>query len=1049
MRSVRYFFLFLISSILSGTFVIGKPITPYFYNYKSIDGLSNNTVFCSLQDSHGFIWFGTKDGLNRFDGHNFDVFRSGSAKYHGLRSNYILTLAEDKYKRLWVGTDNGIYYSNPITNSFNLLDSIFKSREIYDIEIDSDNTAWIICNGELFSYKIDQKSLQKHTSRPKFNLTVSTKDNNGNLYFGTNDGKILKFINNKIVVYCDFKNHIKANDNINIQVIKSINSNEILIGTTKYGVLKWNKKQNKYSTLFTDPETKKDFFVRDILIFNEDILWYATENGLYIHNILKNTYTNHKKSHHNKWGISDNAIYNLLKDNEQGIWVGTYFAGVNYYHPNNNHIQKIYATGESNSIQGNVVRAINQDKYGFIWIGTEDAGFSKWDKLNNQFFNYSTHTNTIGNDNVHGLIQVDDKIWISTFFNGVDIFNTDTKSTIKHIDKDANKKKGLKNNFLNFLLLSKKNEIYATSRGLYRFNKYEEDFEEVTQVPNNIIYTTICEDVNNNLWLGTYRNGLFFLNTQTGKTHQYQTSDNEKNNLPHNRINYIYQDSNNKIWIATDNGIAYLEPETTSFIKLNTADLKFGNLIYAIIEDEQKNLWISSSYGLLRYNIETGAKRVFNTETGIISMNFNYNSVFKDQEKNLYFGSTSGLISFNPISLNSIEFPKDIPLYITNFQLQDDEIRKSIGSANTNLISLPFTEKISLKHDESSFTINFAALLFQAPRSITYQYKMDGLDDHWTTMYDNRKVYFTKLTPGNYTFKVRAKDPNGNDIEQIRSLHIFIASPWYATNYAIFCYLIISIASIIIVYIYYRRKIDIKNKTAMLEIARQKDQELFQSKMDFFTEVAHEIRTPLTLIRAPLQKLRATLKPSNKEEKLLLIIQKNTDKLITLSNKILNFKKTEIANYALKFSNHDIEYIVKKIYLDFTTTFKSSRKEVIYKSDSNIIAPIDIEAFESICNNLLSNALKYSTNYIEILLTKNENKSIYCLQIKNNGPTIKGNEAKDIFEPFKRASQHKEITGSGLGLALTKSLIEKHGGNIIYYIDSNNLNTFEIILPLN
>ena len=1021
---------------------------PYYFNHYQInDGLSNNTVICSMQDSFGFLWLGTKDGLDRFDGNNFKHF---DIRNHVLNTvaNNIISLIEDNEKKIWIGTDQGIYIYNPIHETFALLSEEFANADVPVIKKDSKNNIWFIANQSLYFYNYSKKNTTK-INVDENNISALFCSKEDKLYYGTFNGKICLVEKFRSTILIDLEQKHGPKDWFAIQKIIKNEKGNLIFGTSKAGVGSVAK-DNTVTWLLGIKQLKQYLYVRDILQMNEQEYWFATESGLFIYNIETKKFINIKKAENNPWGISDNAIYNILKDKDGGIWLGTYFGGINYYHKNNNLIEKFMSKTQGGNLLGTVVRGINKDKNGNIWLGTENGGLSKLNPITRHIENYNIENAGLSDNNIHGLLPYEENILLGAFVYGMDIFNTQSKKVIYHTEYDANSASSLKSNFLYDIKKSKSGEILiATTRGHYTFDITNKSFSPITKVPTEMSYTTLLEDSKGYIWLGTWRNGLYMYHPSKNIIKHFAHEPNNPNSLPDNKVNSIFEDSNGKIWIATEGGLGKIILNKNIEFDFQNPEIKLpSKIVFAVLEDKHKNIWITTSKGLIRYNQVTNNTRLFNIESGLPSIQFNYNSSYDDGAGKFYFGTINGMIRFEPEKLNQIKYNSNTPIYITRLTVNNKEINQNEADSVLKK-SILFTDEIILKYNESSFNLDFTALLYDSPHAIKYSYKLDGVNKDWVTTNGSTSAHFTKLLPGNYDFIVKAEDPNGIPFSSERKLRIKILPPTWASIPAFVLYFVIIICLILFIAYHFNERIKQKNKEHLLTIQNLREQELYQSKIDFYTDVVHEIRTPLTLIKAPLEKLIDKIPSNPITDKLLKNIQNNTERLISLSNQLLDFRKVDTQGFKFHFELKDISASTQELVENYKVTLDSQHKKLSSNIEPNITCDIDLEAYDIICNNLLNNALKYSYKTIKVNLQRDSVNCTLILSIKNDGILIKEVDREYIFEPFNRLKHSKSIPGSGLGLSLAQSLAIKLNGIISYSIDNENLNTFTLRLPLN
>jgi ligand-binding sensor domain-containing protein/signal transduction histidine kinase/DNA-binding response OmpR family regulator len=1020
----------------------------YFRNYQVENGLSHNSVICTLQDKQGFLWFGTKDGLNRFDGNTFKVFRNNADDSASIGSNFIQRLYESGGK-IWVGTDKGLYQYDEKTETFSLL-KVTANSYIRAINRDSKGNLWFISGFTLYRYDESRQILHAYETNKYFHATSICSTADGTMWISSWSGTLHQYdaAHDTFISFDLFKDS-ETTESRWIETIYSTPYQTILVGTQSEGVKLFDIATGTHKNLIpTDPDGR-GLFVRDFVQNSDHEFWVATESGIYIYDSQQDSFTNLRKSVNNPYSISDNAIYSLYKDHEGGMWIGTYFGGVNYYPKQYTPFEKFFTKIGENSISGNAVREICQDQYGNLWIGTEDAGLNKFNPQTGTFINYkpSKNANSLSHYNIHGLLPVGNELWIGTFHEGLDVMDIKSGKVIRHYA--AGPQAGaIKNGFIYSLMQTTAGEIRAgTAAGIYRYNASTDGFSLIEEFPDSYHYTIMFEDKEGIFWAGTYRDGLYYYNPKTNQKGYFKNEAKNRNSLSSNAINYIFEDSHRNLWIATENGLNKYNAKETSFKRFTTREGLPSDVIYRIMEDKDGNLWISTSKGLVWFNAASEAIKVYTKANGLLSDQLNYSSSFKDASGRMYFGSVKGLMRFDHQEfIQNTYIP---PIYLTGFQVHNQEL--PVNKPNSPLEnSITFTDKITLNHNQSSFSLDFAALSYTAPGMAEYAYKMEGLDKDWTYLKTNRKVYFTELPPGNYTFQVKASNSSGLWNEKATTLNIEILPPFWASSWAYAVYALLGISLIMLGVTYYHRVAQRKSLRRINLLESEKEKEIYQAKIEFFTNVAHEIRTPLTLIKGPLENVLRTAADCPEIKDSLRIMNKNTNRLLDLTNQLLDFRKTETKGFSLNFVRVNISELVEETYYRFKPA--AEQKSLSYKlnlPEAPLFAFVDKEAFTKILSNLLNNALKYAESRVQVnFMPLSSADKEFVIEIRNDGHLIPYEMKQKIFEPFFRLKESENELGTGIGLSLSRSLAELHKGTLALKQSESDLNVFVLSLPL-
>lgn len=1043
--------------VLAFQALVGQPY--YFRHYEVESGLSNNSVLCSIQDKQGFMWFGTRDGLNRFDGYSFKVYRFSNNRKIQNESNLIISLHIDDAGTILAATESEIYQYDSQSDTF-VLQVTSPYYPISQVKSDNRGNIWFIAHNILIKYSRRLKELKPYNPQIFFNATSLSVDKENVVWVSTPNG-ILQQYNEKDEAFISYDLFEHSNKNLPkfIFPILCVEDGKILIGTNRAGVKVFDTKNRTYLDINLC-ENLDNLIIRTFMQAGPTEFWIGTETGIYIYNSKTGESKKIEKNTTNQYAISDNVIYAFCKDREGGIWIGTYFGGVNYYPKQYTPFQKFYYKPFESSLSGNIVREMTNDKYGNLWVGTEDGGLNKFNPKTGEFTNYKPNNipGSISYVCAHTLLSEDNELWLGTFQHGLDILNIATGKVVRHYGNSPNN--GFRSNFPFCFFKSATGDIVVgtVDDGVYLYNRNKDFFEPFAEFPSKEFCRYILQDSHGTFWASLPGKGVYFVNRKNGSSGSFSFNASDSTSLSSSVVNSIFQDSKNNLWFTTENGLSLWNPSKRTFKRYGTADGFPANFLMSMLEDEKGLLWISTTNGLVCFNPENGRIQVYTTANGLLSDQFSYSSALKTKEGRMFFGSAKGLISFHPSEFRQDSFVP--PVYITGLQVNNQEI--VIGQKGSPLQqSIIYTDKITLSHDQSTFSLDLAALGYTAPQNLTYAYKLKGLSDNWIYFKGNRKVNFTKLRPGVYVFSVKASSTSDIWDEHETKLTIKILPPWWASTPAYIIYAVLAISLMYYILHSYHTRIEEKNKRkiALLEIAKEKEimqlemakeKEMLDSKLNFFTNVAHEIRTPLTLIKIPLATVIEKAVGQPVIENCLKIMERNTNRLLELSTQLLDFRQTEIKGYSIKLEKANISEMLTDAHTNFGNLAQQNNIHVtLYQPSVPLYAFIDVDAFQKILYNLLSNAVKYAATSVDLTLTTNTTENSFTIRIKNDGYLIPEDLKEKIFEPFYRIKETETQQGTGIGLALARSLTQIQNGNLLLGNTEGNMNVFSLTLPIN
>lgn len=1032
-----------------------------FENITSINGLSNNTVYSITQDSEGFIWIGTREGLNKFDGYSVTSYYHIPGDNTSIPGNFITQLISTSSGTLLIGTTNGVCYYNKKTDSFTPI--LFENKSLGEavriIELSNKEILIAAVQG-LYSVSTDYKLKLIHSSYFKdiceFKKGVIWAAIEDQILLMSDDGEIVKRYDSKLLSSKGFNKLTSY-----IQCLYKDSRGIIWLGTIRSGIGYYKPETDEFISLKLKEGVNpiEDNFVRTITEDANGLLWIGTESGLYTYDVEKQSFDFYGQSFNPALkGLNDKAIYSIFRSSDDVMWIGTYFGGVNYARPYQKEFYRIYADGGMSRLSGNALSEMIETSWGDIWIGTEDGGITIFDPKKNSYSyirHKSSDPNSLVSNNVHALEE--DKsgnIWIGTFIGGLSKYNRKTQKIeqVKLINPDPNVVQYVFSVFID----SKDRMWVGAISGLYMRENERSDFKIFS--PDNFLGNFIYhvdEDKDGNIWVCSYVRGIYKLDSLLNISHFSRNTP----GIFSDNITFFFNDSRNNQWFGTlEGGLIKYVPKENKFESLTTKNGLANNTVYAITEDSVGNIWFSTNRGISMLNPETNKIVNYTVHDGLVGNQFNFKSCLRDSKGTIYFGAVNGLTYFKPDELMSNR--NNPVLHFTDFKIFNNSIK--IGENNILQSHIDFQDKIRLKYKYKAITIEFVALNFVSPKSNEYAYFLEGFDNDWNYLDDRRNVSYTNLSPGTYKFHLKTSNSDGILSEDERVLTIKILPPFWLSVWGYILYAIIFV-SILLLYRRYtiiRHKEKLNVQLAIME--NQQKEELSQHRLNFFTYISHEFKTPLTLIIATLDHLLYFDDITPKFMKFGNSIRKNAMRLLFLINQLMDFRKMETDHAHIKYNKGDIIQFLKSTFEIFNPLFEKKNIDSAFKSDyESFVAYFDPDKIEKIVTNILSNSykniasngkigchVKIQSKKLGLKLSGNEeDEKDLIIRIYDNGPGIAKEKINQIFEPFYTETT-SNIPSNGIGLALVKSLVKYLNGSLSVESDEKQGVEFIITLPL-
>jgi len=996
------------------------------------------------------MWIGTKNGLNRYDGDEIKVFKQNPSDPDELGSDYISSLYVDRDNHLWVGTEKGVYIYYPEYETFKRFSTSSSSGrtisgDVVCIKEDHKGNIWLAeIRGALFCYDFGSGTLESFSYSELSDTPLTVRsieiDAHGTVWIGDFGQGLFKLSGDgKNLIPCKAQGSDEELDYVN-SIIRW-KGNSFIIGYWGGGAKLLDLDLMTSENLFSVDEDGNPVFCRVMSLTKDGMLLLGGESGLFVYDVENRRMRYHVQgSIQDRYALSDKAVHALYADSDGGVWVGTYFGGVDYCNKLNSPFKKYYPDGTYGSMRGRRIRGFCADDNGMIWVGTEDAGLNVYDPFENSFEYFEPSRNFT---NIHGLCFSKGELWVGTYTDGVIVVDPGTRK-IKRRYSEGNLGGSIRDNSVFVVSKGHDGDIYiGTYLGLQKYDPISDVFVKETSVPA-IFVSSILEDSKRNLWVGTSQ-GVYIRMHSDGSWHHFMNDPSDESSLGYNRIKSFYEDSSGTIWIMTNGGgFSKFFPETMSFETYDQSDGLPNDVVFQMEEDDNGKLWISTGNGLACFDKDTREFRVFYVNDGLISNQFNDLSSIKIADGRMFFGGVDGFVIFNPSEILSVDYSQRAVLL--DLHIRGERVR--IGAPDSPLDrSLSLMDKLILKHSQNSFSFKISTFDYTKQSGKNLLCRLEGSEDSWQSLGKDRTIRFVELRHGHYRFVVKSVS-DGNSERELASLGITIRPPWYASALALVAYIIIAVGGIYLILYYSRRRSRREYLDKLRKIETQSEKDLYESKIQFFTNIAHEIRTPLTLITGPLENMIGKKGYDEETVEDLQLMKKSSSKLLTLVNRLLDIRKIEHSGYSLNYKTVELTSMLKDIASRFVYAFRERGIAFdLNLPNHEVFADVDPEGLSTIVTNLLSNGSKYADHSLSLSLDITEDQML--ITTKNDGPIIPADMREDIFKPFVRysVSREKVIPGTGIGLVHSRALAELHGG-ALSMIDDDSLNVFRLVLPL-
>lgn len=1054
-------------------------------HYSLNDGLSQAVVNSIAEDSQSFIWVATSDGLNRFDAHNFKVFKHQKGNTNGISGNFIQSIFKDRDGTLWVSSREGLQKFDPNFEVFKLYTNgltIPNGPSLNDVSCIAEGSSknlwvsWYAHGFGSFDKTTETFTVYNWSSLPSLSTgqTLSLlDDSHGLLWVGTQNGglNVFNVKNGRVVDKAEALSDPANVPSLNIRCIVQDGKKNIWIGTSR-GLVVYLRNQNKFVNFNFNAVIKEKTILSLLPDANEN-LWIGTQgNGIFrldlrqfdTHRVENFTFT--QLENLAGYDISSKTVQSFYEDDHKNIWVGTHGDGVYMISSEKEKFIKFQklinkgATFTATSFYG-----MCYDPEGNLWLGTDGNGLYKRglsDNSDTHFFSDGRKGSITDNAIQVAMCDSKGRLWFGTYAKGLFQFDRSTGTFTQYQYRDKSPKRTGPQDVRVIMEDSKNNIWVGTNRGgLCRVDPATRtyanpgDFHGILRDGD---VRSITEDTSGNLWLGFYGDGLYKFNDSTLSLTAYFHTPAERNFIDSRIIFSLSFDDSGQLWIGTaDNGLFVYDFNTDVLRNFTEEKGLANNTVYAILIDKNTG-WVSTNSGVSK--IETPSFTITNYDVldGLQPGQFNAGAaLFNKNGGYMCFGGTEGLNVFYPALIKDVaEKPKAI---ITGLEIfnRPVSVRDTLDGKVILDQVINRTKELSLDHDQAVITFEFIGLNYTYPEKNSYAYKLEGLDNKWNFVGSQRSATYRYLKPGQYEFKVKVLnrgDAWDNEDDDYTSLAVIINPPFWQTPLAYVLYFITVSLLGFVVYKVGKKQIPLRKRLKIEKAQRKHERRMAMEKLTFFTEISHEFRTPLTLIMGPIEEMLSKEDSQSATARKLVMVHRNANKLLNLINKLLDYRKIESGNVILKIRETDIIPFIEETYESFKDL--AAKKNIQYNFHTEVPSVkvwFDSEKLEMILTNILSNSFKYIGTGNEIgLFVSTQISDKYpqgriCIRIKDNGIGIPKKHLGSIFDWFYKGD-NSGLMNSGIGLSLARKLVHLHKGDIYVESIEGKGSTFSVKIPL-
>jgi signal transduction histidine kinase/ligand-binding sensor domain-containing protein/DNA-binding NarL/FixJ family response regulator len=1020
----------------------------YFRTLTLKDGLPGSTVTTIQQDNLGFMWIGTNDGLCRFDGTNFKIFKNEPGNAQSLSDNFIQNLFFDSENDLWVMTAQGLDFINLKQQKIQRIIATGKMGSIADnsptdiVETES-GTLYISSYYQGISYKKKNESTFSYINQSSEGKSKLSSNWITDLELINDSLLVIGYLEQGIDIFDIQKGETFFIDEISkqklaayhINVLQKDNQNGFWIGTNK-GLSHFNfktKKLNNYVYIENDKSFLADYDILSLFLDDAGFLWLGTRNkGLIIVN-ANDILSKGKNAEYISYtpdfrpgSLSYRSISSIFQDQYGQMWIGTHGGGINYVENKTQrfgHLQ--YEIGDKNSLSYSKVWGITEDKDGKIWIGTDGEGVNVWNKNSKtmEFLRNNPDDPNSISDNaiISAFTDYTGQVWLGTYNGGLNRFHPESRKFYRYMAPE----KLVVNDVRCIYEDDEKNLwIGLNQGGVALYNREKDQFETLNGF--NIFDIRGILKVKNSLWMGSYGQGLLKYDLTTGQGKTYFSGSEEFRNISPETIFSLCFTSDTSIWLGTRNGgLCMFNPQNETFKTFTEKDGLSNNTVHSILFEKPDNLWMSTNKGISRLNISTKVFTNFGWSSGVQSGEFHNGSGLITSTGLFLFGGINGLNYFDPKDLK----PKNVvdKIHFTDLKILGEEILPEKKGVIEQ--SIEFNPVIHLNNKHSVFTIEFQSMGNPFFEDTNYEYYLENYDVAWNRVGKQNSATYRNLPPGNYVFRVKTYQNNEQVPAKEASLFIIMSPPFWKTWWAYLIYLFLAAGIVILIFRYRVQQFKIKNRLLYEQRLRNKEKKLHDERLEFFTNISHELRTPLTIIGFAIEELGSQKNINPRYKKSIEAASKNSSRLMELINRLLEFRQTETGVSSLKVRQVNLNIFIPDFLQGFREMAKHNQINLKLTLPINHVDLwVDSDKLAMILNNLLSNAFKHTPSGGQIILSIDDTPENIILKVEDSGKGISPQLKDKIFKRYFKLDT--ESTSTGIGLALTKALVELHQGEI-------------------